>query len=76
MANAIQQHLEYGTPSRPLIEKHAHRDEFAPGVAFFSVGLAKKVLLANPCGKIAALAFEAGSLHPHYAWYAVTAYAL
>jgi alginate O-acetyltransferase complex protein AlgI len=49
--------------------------KFARGVAFFCVGLAKKVLLANPCGKIADLAFEAGSLGPLDAWYGVTAYA-
>ncbi len=49
--------------------------KFARGVAFFSVGLAKKVLLANPCGKIADLAFDAGSLQPLDAWYGVTAYA-
>ena len=49
--------------------------KFARGVAFFSVGLAKKVLLANPCGKIADLAFDAGSLHALEAWYGVTAYA-
>jgi alginate O-acetyltransferase complex protein AlgI len=47
----------------------------ARGVAFFSVGLSKKVLLANPCGKIADLAFDAGSLQPLDAWYGVTAYA-
>jgi alginate O-acetyltransferase complex protein AlgI len=49
--------------------------KFARGVAFFSLGLAKKVLLANPCGKIADLAFDAGSLGPLEAWYGVTAYA-
>jgi alginate O-acetyltransferase complex protein AlgI len=49
--------------------------KFARGVAFLSLGLAKKVLLANPCGKIADLAFEAGSLTPLEAWYGVTAYA-
>ena len=49
--------------------------KFARGIAFFSLGLAKKVLLANPCGKIADLAFEAGSLGPLDAWYGVTAYA-
>jgi alginate O-acetyltransferase complex protein AlgI len=49
--------------------------KFARGVAFFCVGLAKKVLLANPCGKIADLAFDAGSLGPLEAWYGVTAYA-
>jgi alginate O-acetyltransferase complex protein AlgI len=49
--------------------------KFARGIAFFSLGLSKKVLLANPCGKIADLAFEAGSLGPIEAWYGVTAYA-
>ncbi len=49
--------------------------KFARGVAFFSLGLAKKVLLANPCGKIADLAFDAGSLGALDAWYGVTAYA-
>jgi alginate O-acetyltransferase complex protein AlgI len=49
--------------------------KFARGVAFFSVGLAKKVLLANPCGKIADMAFGAGALHLVDAWYGVTAYA-
>jgi alginate O-acetyltransferase complex protein AlgI len=49
--------------------------KFARGVAFISLGLAKKVLLANPCGKIADLAFDAGSLDPLQAWYGVTAYA-
>ena len=51
------------------------REKFARGVAFFSLGLAKKVLLANPCGKIADLAFGAGSLAPLEAWYGVVAYA-
>jgi alginate O-acetyltransferase complex protein AlgI len=49
--------------------------KFARGVAFLSLGLAKKVLLANPCGKVADLAFDAGSLSPLEAWYGVTAYA-
>jgi alginate O-acetyltransferase complex protein AlgI len=49
--------------------------KFARGVSFFSLGLAKKVLIANPCGKIADLTFEAGSLAPLEAWYGVTAYA-
>ena len=49
--------------------------KFARGVAFFSLGMAKKILLANPCGKIADLAFDAGSLAPLEAWYGVTAYA-
>ena len=58
-----------------LRERTHTSTKFARGVAFFSLGLAKKVLLANPCGKIADLAFEAGSLQPLEAWYGVTAYA-
>ena len=49
--------------------------KFARGVAFLSVGLAKKILLANPCGQVADLAFDAGSVAPLDAWYGVTAYA-
>jgi len=58
-----------------LRERTHTTTKFARGIAFFSVGLAKKVLLANPCGKIADLSFEAGSLEPLEAWYGVTAYA-
>ena len=50
-------------------------EKFARGIAFFSLGLSKKVLLANPCGKIADLVFDAGSRSPLEAWYGVTAYA-
>lgn len=49
--------------------------KFARGVSFFALGLAKKVLIANPCGKVADLSFEAGSLSMVDAWYGVTAYA-
>ena len=49
--------------------------KFSRGLAFLAVGLAKKVLIANPCGKIADLAFEAGSREPLDAWYGAMAYA-
>ena len=64
---------------REVAEQLRHRThtatKFARGVAFLSLGLAKKVLLANPCGKVADIAFGAGSLHAPDAWYGVTAYA-
>lgn len=47
----------------------------ARGAAFICVGLAKKILIANPCGKIADVAFDAGSIAWWDAWYGVTAYA-
>jgi hypothetical protein len=59
----------------PTAVAHAHPDEVRPRRGVLLLGLAKKVLLANPCGKIADLAFDAGSLPPLDAWYGVTAYA-
>jgi alginate O-acetyltransferase complex protein AlgI len=50
-------------------------EKFARGAAFVALGMAKKVLLANPCGKIADATFNAGSVLPLDAWYGVTAYA-
>jgi alginate O-acetyltransferase complex protein AlgI len=49
--------------------------KFARGVAFLSVGLAKKVLLANPCGRIADTVFDAAGPSALQAWQGVTAYA-
>jgi alginate O-acetyltransferase complex protein AlgI len=46
----------------------------ARGVAFLSVGLAKKVLLANPCGKLADTVFDAASSSALDAWYGLVAY--
>lgn len=50
-------------------------EKFARGVAFFSFGLAKKVLLANPCGKVADLAFDAATVSTADAWTGVVGYA-
>ena len=49
--------------------------KFARGVSFFAVGMGKKILLANPCGKVADLAFDAGSLDFVSAWTGAVAYA-
>jgi alginate O-acetyltransferase complex protein AlgI len=61
-----------------LADQLTHRtltsDKFARGVAFFLLGLTKKVLLANPCGKIADTAFDAGSLQALEAWFGSLAY--
>ena len=50
-------------------------EKFSRGVAFFGLGMAKKILLANPCGFAADAAFDAGSLHVVDAWTGVVAYA-
>ncbi len=50
-------------------------EKFSRGAAFVCLGLAKKIILANPCGKIADTTFDAGSVLALDAWYGVTAYA-
>jgi len=67
--------IRYREVADQLHERTHTATKFTRGIAFFCMGLAKKVLLANPCGKIADLSFEAGSLGPVEAWYGVTAYA-
>jgi alginate O-acetyltransferase complex protein AlgI len=50
-------------------------EKFARGAAFVAMGLAKKILLANPAGKVADLTFNAGSLGAVDAWFGAIAYA-
>jgi alginate O-acetyltransferase complex protein AlgI len=67
--------IRFSEVADQLLSRTHTMTKFARGVAFFCVGLAKKVLLANPCGKIADIVFEAGGRGPLEAWYGVTAYA-
>ncbi len=50
-------------------------EKFARGVAMFSLGLAKKILLANACGKIADVVFAATPAGTLDSWYGLLAYA-
>ncbi|MFP6617147.1 MAG: MBOAT family O-acyltransferase [Candidatus Hydrogenedentota bacterium] len=57
------------------LQDRAHTSEkFARGVAFFCLGMAKKILIANPCGKIADICFDAGGRDVLDAWYGLFAY--
>jgi alginate O-acetyltransferase complex protein AlgI len=67
--------IRFSEVARQLVERRETLEKFARGVAFFSLGLAKKVLLANPCGKIADVVFTAGGGTTLDAWYGVVAYA-
>ena len=67
--------LRFSEVADQLRERTHTIEKVARGFAFFSLGMAKKVLLANPCGKIADTAFDAGSVGVLDAWYGVTAYA-
>ncbi len=61
-----------------VAEQIRHRihsfEKFARGVAFFSLGMAKKILLANPCGKVADTVFDSATVHTLDAWWGVVAY--
>ncbi|MBM4019958.1 MAG: MBOAT family protein [Planctomycetes bacterium] len=50
-------------------------EKFARGSALVALGLAKKVLLANPCGRVADAAFDAGSVGCLDSWVGAAAYA-
>lgn len=61
-----------------LAEQLEHRSmtvaKFARGVAFFSLGLGKKILLANTCATVADATFRAGSVGQREAWWGAIAY--
>lgn len=58
-----------------LVARTYSFEKFGRGVAFISLGLAKKILLANPCGKVADVVFGAASAGATDAWYGIMAYA-
>jgi alginate O-acetyltransferase complex protein AlgI len=49
--------------------------KFSRGTLFFCIGLSKKIILANPCGKVADTLFDGGVASCLDAWYGVTSYA-
>jgi alginate O-acetyltransferase complex protein AlgI len=67
--------IRFSEVADQLAERKHTITKFSRGVAFVSVGLAKKILLANPCGKVADVAFDAGSIGVVDAWYGVIGYA-
>jgi alginate O-acetyltransferase complex protein AlgI len=67
--------LQFSFLARQLEERSMTVEKFARGVALFSLGLGKKVLLANPCGHVADAVFTAGTTVALDAWYGAIAYA-
>ncbi len=66
--------IRFQEVANQLADRIHSREKFARGVVFFSLGMAKKVLVANPCGKVADTAFAAGSLPWIDSWIGVLAY--
>ena len=67
--------IRYQDLEKQLYHRDHTMEKFSRGVAFLALGLAKKVLLANPMGDIADAAFATSHLAWYDAWYGVMAYA-
>ena len=68
--------IRFSEVADQLRQRTHSSEKFARGVALFAMGMAKKVLLANPCGKVADTVFNAGSAEVVDAWYGAVAYAM
>ena len=68
--------IRYGEIERQLRSRRETVSLFARGVAFFGIGFAKKILLANPCGQIADAVFDTGSTTVLDAWVGIFAYSM
>lgn len=68
--------LKFSFLAEQLRQRTVSLDKVARGAAFFWMGLGKKVLLANPCGRIADGSFEAAGRGFWDAWVGAVAYAL
>lgn len=67
--------LKFSFLADQLEKRSLTLEKFARGSAFFMLGMAKKILIANPCGKVADLTFNAHGVHPLDAWFGAVSYA-
>jgi alginate O-acetyltransferase complex protein AlgI len=67
--------IRYQDLEAQLHKRTATFDKFGRGIFFFALGMAKKVLVANPTGEIADRAFRDAPLYPADAWYGLFGYA-
>jgi alginate O-acetyltransferase complex protein AlgI len=68
--------IRYNTVADQLVRRDHTWEKFGSGVTLFILGFGKKILLANPMGRVADVAFAADSLRPPDAWFGAVAYAL
>ena len=66
--------IRYQTVADQLAERKHTIEKFATGVAIFSLGFGKKILLANPAGEIARSVFYADNPGIVNAWWGILAY--
>lgn len=67
--------VRYHDVAEQMLHRSHTWEKFARGAAFFSIGMAKKILIANPMGHIADAAFRAGDMHWYDAWWGIVGYA-
>jgi alginate O-acetyltransferase complex protein AlgI len=67
--------LKFSYLAHQLESRTLSFEKFARGASFVALGLAKKILLANPAGKVADMTFNAGSVGFLDAWFGAVAYA-
>ncbi len=67
--------VRYNTVADQLTRRSHTWERFSSGTVLFILGFAKKILLADPMGKIADAAFDAHGLTTLDAWFGVVAYA-
>ena len=67
--------IRYNTVAGQLVRRGHSWEKFASGVTLFVLGFSKKILLANPMGRVADAAFGAQSLMAVDAWFGAVAYA-
>ncbi len=67
--------IRFQEVAEQLRERTHTVDKFARGITFLMLGLTKKVLLADPCGKIADECFGAAGLYAIDAWAGIIGYA-
>jgi alginate O-acetyltransferase complex protein AlgI len=68
--------IRYNTVARQLVARKHSIHRFANGALLFSVGLAKKIIIANSVGEIADAVFGADSPGALVAWWGALAYAM
>lgn len=70
--------VRYETVDQEIVSRQERFDDFHAGLQRFLVGLAKKMLLANPLGKVATELFGMGgdALSPLLAWLGAVCFAL
>ncbi|MBD3321975.1 MAG: MBOAT family protein [Chitinivibrionales bacterium] len=66
--------IRYNTVAEQLATRKHNISRFASGLAIFTTGFAKKILLANPAGQIADMAFQADAPGVIGAWLGALGY--